>query len=381
MDLLRTTRAEVYLDNIEHNLLSFKETMDPAVKIAAVVKANGYGHDIVKVTELLLENSVDCIAVATLQEAAQLRKNFPRANLLVMGYTPDDQLAYAVDNSITLTVFSLEQCRILSRRAQEAKVTAYVHVKIDTGFNRLGYSNHDFALAEITAINKLPGVEIEGIFSHLALNSPETDEEQYQRLMDLVYNLESAGVHIPIKHICDSIGAVAYPQYHMDMVRMGALLYGYCSRKTSFELKPAMTLRTQVSMLKTIQAGEGVSYSFLYKAAGNTKIATIPIGYADGLPRNSWKHGHVMINGKPAKFAGLPCMDQCMVDVTNHPDIAVGDEVILFGGSGDNMLSLNDLSKWCETNKNELLTRISLRVPRVYFKNGEIKEVVDYLAR
>jgi alanine racemase len=379
MELLRKTRAEVYLDNIEHNLLAFRQTMKPRVKIAAVVKANAYGHDIVKVTELLLENSVDCIAVATLQEAAQLRRKFPSAPILVMGFTPNDHLEYAVAKGITLTVFSLDQCRILSQRAQELNKTAVVHIKIDTGFNRLGYRNHDLALAEITAISKLKGVYIQGIFSHLALNSAETDEEQYQQLMNLVYKLEDMGVLIPIKHICDSIGAVAYPQYHLEMVRLGALLYGYCSRETSFELKPAMTLCTEVSMLKTIKKGEGVSYSFLYTAQADTKIATLPIGYADGLPRNIWKEGHVMINGKPAKFAGLPCMDQCMVDVTDHENIDVGDEVILFGVSGSNELSLNDLSKWCGTNKNELLARVSSRVPRVYFRNGQIVAIVDYL--
>jgi alanine racemase len=140
-----------------------------------------------------------------------------------------------------------------------------------------------------------------------------------------------------------------------------------------------MTLCTEVSMLKTIKKGEGVSYSFLYTAQADTKIATLPIGYADGLPRNIWKEGHVMINGKPAKFAGLPCMDQCMVDVTDHENIDVGDEVILFGVSGSNELSLNDLSKWCGTNKNELLARVSSRVPRVYFRNGQIVAIVDYL--
>lgn len=379
MDLLRKTRAEINLDHIQHNLLAFKETMDPAVKVAAVVKANAYGHDIVKVTDLLLELGVDCIAVATLQEAVQLRKKFPQANLLVMGFTPDDHLAGAVDYDVTLTVFSLEQCQLIDKHAREIGKIAKVHIKVDTGFNRLGYRDHDLAFTEILAVSKLDGVEIEGIFSHLALNSADSDEVQYQQLLSLADKLEAAGVKIPLKHICDSIGAVAYPQYHMDMVRLGALLYGYCSRETSFELLPAMTLLSEVAMVKGITKGEGVSYSYLYKAEADTKIATLPIGYADGLPRNIWKEGHVLINGKPAKFAGLPCMDQCMVDVTDHDGIKVGDPVILFGVSGGNEVSLNDLSKWCGTNKNELLTRVSARVPRIYIKDGKVQEVIDYL--
>src|SRR5690554_5608962 len=180
--------------------------MDPKVKVAAVVKANAYGHDIVVVTGLLLENGVDYIAVATLQEAVQLRKHYPQANILVMGYTPDDQLDYAVDYQITQSVFSLAQCQILSRRAVATGKTARVHVKVDTGFNRLGYRDHDLALEEIVAMAQLPGLEVEGIFSHLALNSPESDEDQYQKLLALIEKLESRGVTIPIKHICDSIG-------------------------------------------------------------------------------------------------------------------------------------------------------------------------------
>lgn len=378
MEMLRKTRAEIHLDHIEHNLREFRATMTKGVKVAAVVKANAYGHDIVKITGLLLDNAVDCIAVATLQEAVQLRRKFTRAPLLVMGYTPDEHLVRAVEMDIAQTVFSLEQCRILSRQAREMGKTAKVHVKIDTGFNRLGYRDHDLALEEILAMAMLDNFEIQGIFSHLALDSPESDERQYQQLLALTDKLEARGVSIPLKHICDSIGAVAYPQYHMDMVRLGALLYGYCSRRTSFQLKPAMTLCTQVAMLKTIGAGEGVSYSHLFKAEKETVIATLPVGYADGLPRNIWKDGYALIHGQPARYAGLPCMDQCMLDVTGL-GVSPGDDVTLFGGQGHEELHLNHLSKWCGTNKNELLTRVSPRVPRVYYRDGKVVDIVDYL--
>lgn len=378
MDMLRKTRAEIDMDNIEHNLLGFRATMDKKVKIAAVVKANAYGHDIVKITGLLLDNNVDCIAVATLQEAVQLRKKFAHAPILIMGYTPDDHLTWAVDYDIVQTVFSLEQCQILSRRGKETGKSAKVHIKIDTGFNRLGYRDHNLALEEITAIAKLECLKIEGVFSHLALNSPESDESQYQQLVALTNKLGERGVHIPLKHICDSIGAVAYPQYHMDMVRLGALLYGYCSRKTAFELKPAMTFRTEIAMIKTIGPGEGVSYSHLFTAEAETIIATLPVGYADGLPRNIWQQGHVLINGQSARYAGLPCMDQCMVDITGLK-AGVGDEVILFGGTGQGALHLDNLAKWCGTNKNELLTRVSPRVPRIYHRGGCVSDSVNYL--
>ncbi len=378
MDLLRKTRAVVNLDHIQHNLVALRATMNPEVKVAAVVKANAYGHDIVTTTDLLLENGVEYIAVATLQEGVQLRKQFDQANILVMGYTPDDQLEYAVDYGLTQTVFSLTQGRILSQRAVATRSIARVHVKVDTGFNRLGYRDHDLALEETIAMAQLPGLDVEGMFSHLALNSPQSDEDQYQKQMALANALAARGVTIPLQHICDSIGAVTYPQYHMDMVRLGALLYGYCSRETSFELQPAMTLYTEVSMVKTIGPKEGVSYSHLFVAEADTRIATLPVGYADGIPRNIWRKGHVLINGQVAKYAGLPCMDQCMVDVTGL-NVQVGDEVILFGGQGEKELHLTNLSQWCETNRNELLARISPRVPRVFLKNGGTAKVVDYL--
>lgn len=378
MEMLRKTRAEIHLDHIEHNLRAFRKTMDSKVKVAAVVKANAYGHDIAKVSGLLLENGVDFIAVATIQEAVQLRRLYPHAHLLIMGYTPDDQLNFAAEYGLTQTIFSLEQGRILAQSAGKAGKRAKVHIKIDTGFNRLGYRDHDLALEEIAAMASLDNLEIEGIFSHLALNSPESDERQYRQLVTLADQLEARGVHIPLRHICDSIGAVAYPQYHLEVVRLGALLYGYCSRKTSFQLKPAMTLRTEVAAVKTIGKGEGVSYSHLFVAEADTTIATLPVGYADGVPRNIWQQGHVLINGQPARYAGLPCMDQCMVDVTGL-DVKAGDEVILFGGQGGNELHLDQLSKWCGTNKNELLTRVSPRVPRVYFRNGKVEEIKDYL--
>ena len=378
MEMLRKTRAEINLDCIEHNLSAFRGTLAKEVKVAGVVKANAYGHDIVTVTGLLLEEEADYIAVATVQEAALLRRNFPHAPLLVMGYTPDDQLPFTVDQGITQTVFSLKQCQLLSQRALATKKKAKVHIKVDTGLSRLGYRDHALALEEIIATASLKGVEIEGIFSHLALYNPESDQRQYLQFLALIEKLEARGVFIPIKHICDSIGAVAYPQYHMDMVRLGALLYGYCSRKTSFDLKPAMALRTEIAMVKAIAAGEGVSYDYYYKAAGPAKIATLPVGYADGLPRNIWQQGHVLINGQAAKFTGMLCMDQCMVDVTGL-DVAVGDEVILFGRRGDQELPLDDLAKWCGTNKNELLSRVSPRVPRVFCQRGVQKKIVSYL--
>lgn len=367
--MLRKTRALVNLDHIQHNLAAFRQTIDKKVKIAAVVKANAYGHGIVTVAGLMLESQADYLAVATVQEAVLLRCQYPAAPLLVMGHTPDDLLQSALEHNIALTVFSLAQCRQLNSLAQTLGTIATVHIKIDTGFNRLGYKDHDQAAKEIAAASKLRRVRLEGIFSHLALHTPQADANQHRQLLALTQRLAEQGITFPLRHICDSIGAVAYPGFHLDMVRLGALLYGYCSRPTPFPLRPALTLVSEVAQVKTIGAGEGVGYSNKFQTTEAREIATLPIGYADGLPRNIWQQGHVLINGQSARFAGLPCMDQCMVDVTGLK-VAAGDEAVIFGSSGASSLPLELLARWCETNRNELLTRVSARVPRVYFRDG-----------
>lgn len=376
MSLLRKTQAIINLDNIQHNYRATRADISPSVKIAGVVKANAYGHDIMTITGALLECGIDCIAVATLQEGVAVRRQYPGANILVMGYIADDQLRYAVEYKLTATIFSLAQAHILAEQAGAAGQRAPVHIKVETGLNRLGYWDHELALEEVTAMAQLTGIKVEGIFSHLALYNPEADKIQYDKLMALVAKLEGRGVNIPIRHICDSIGAAAYPEYHLDMVRLGGILYGYTSRKIDFAVKPVMTFRTEVSMVKTIGAGEGVSYSHRYVAEVKSRIATLPVGYADGLPRNVWEHGHVMINGQQAKYAGLPCMDQCMIDVTGLA-AEVGDEVILFGGEGENELHLSNLSRWCDTNRNEVLSRISPRVCRIFTRGGCSVKVIQ----
>lgn len=380
MGLLRKTRAYINLDHIRHNYRVLKEKLGAGVKIAAVVKSNGYGHDAITMSALFLQMGVDYIAVANIEEAAVLRKHYLQAPLLVMGYTFDCDLDFAVKNRITLTVFSLAQCLLISKAAERTGERAKVHIKIDTGFNRLGYKDLEKALLDIEEISQLEAIEIEGIFSHLALESPASDEKQFSIFMNLIASIERKGINIPIKHICDSIGAVAYPEYHIDMVRVGALFYGYCSRQTDYTLLPALSLCTEISMVKHIKEGEGISYDSLYIAKEDRVIATLPIGYGDGLPRNIFKEGYVSIHGRKAPYVGLPCMDQCMVDVTGITDVKVGDEVLLYGSKGDDVIPLMDVARWCHTNRNEILTRISMRVPRVYFDDSGQIDVVDYFA-
>lgn len=374
MKSIRRTKAIVNVDSLYHNVLEFKKTCNPKTLIAGVLKANAYGHDLLQMATYFKDLKVDYFAVATLEEALFLRTHFESMPILVMGYTPDDDLEFSVINSITTTIFSIEQAKILNSFAKKHNIISKIHIKIDTGFHRLGYTDLNKAFFEILQINLFSNINIEGIFSHLALENKESDKIQYEKFISLINMLSLKQIDIPIKHICDSIGAVVYPEYHLDMVRVGALFYGYCSRETAFELKPVMSLQTEISSVKELNKGEGVSYDNLFRAPCNMKIATLPIGYADGLPRNIYKKGFALVNNIKSPYIGLPCMDQCMIDISDS-NAKQGDTAILFGET----LSLNELSKWCETNKNELLSRISMRVPRVFVKNNKIVKIVDYL--
>ena len=373
------TRATIDLDALAYNLKSLKESMDPQTRIAAVVKADAYGHGAIKCSEVFIENGADYLAVANIREAMELRKVYQTFPLFIMGFTPNDYLYCAVENDLTITLFSLEQARIVSECASSLGKNAKVHIKIDTGFNRLGYKDFEEAVCEIDKISKLKNVALEGIFSHLALKDTESDEKQFDKFDDLLRRLSNLNIQFPIRHICDSIAAVAYPEYHLDMVRIGALLYGYCSRKTAFELKPAMTLKTNISHIKKIRRGEGVSYDFTYTADADALIATLPIGYADGLPRSLSNKGFAVISGKRAPIVGIMCMDQCMVNATEIEDVKIGDEACFFGGEINGVLSLTEVAGMAGTNRNELLSRIARRVPRVYVRDGRADTVADYL--
>lgn len=374
MNKLRHTKARIDLDALAQNIQGFRRFCQKETLIAGVLKANAYGHDIFYMAKYFDAFGVDYFAVATIEEAFLLRPYFPLKPLLVMGYTPSENFLEAAKLGITLTLFSLSQALLLNEAAKELNAVSKVHIKIDTGFHRLGYTDMAVAEKEIMQIQNLPYVHIEGIFTHLALESEISDLSQLKTFQALLQSLSEKGLHIPIRHALDSIGAVIYPEHHMDMVRIGALFYGYCSRETPFALKPVLSLITQISSVKTLKKGEGVGYDFLFQAPKDMEIATLPIGYGDGLPRNIYQEGFCLVAGAPAKYVGLPCMDQCVIDVTGL-SARENQEVLIFGPE----LSLSHLAAWCGTNKNELLCRISPRVPRLFIQDNQVVETLDYL--
>ncbi len=370
------TRAIIDLDALTHNYNSMRQLIAPNVKITGVVKANAYGHDLVTIGKHLETLGVDYLGVANIREGKALRISGIKCPIIVMGYTFEKDYDLAVKHDITLTLFSLEEARKLNLNASYDDKKAKIHLKFDTGFNRLGYKDPEELIESLEACLTYEFIIVEGIFTHLALDSIESDEAQFAKFEALMKQLREKHISVPLKHACDSIATIAYPDKHYDMVRLGAILYGYCSRKTPFNLKPVMSLKTNVTQVKTLEVGEAVSYDRLFVAQRRTKIAVLPIGYADGLPRSLSGKGRVMINGLLVPIVGLMCMDQCMIDVTEADEVSLGTEVTLFDDTSPQLL---ELAKLAETNRNELLARIAMRVPREFIENGSETFVIDYL--
>ena len=382
----KRTWAEVDLDAIAHNMREIRKITNPSSQIMAVVKADAYGHGFLEVTRTLLENGADRLAVAVLQEGKQLRSRGVTVPILILGASGLGSIEDLINFDITPSVFTYEFAKALSYEAERKEKVTKIHIKIDTGMSRIGYlagdDNEEIA-DEIIKISRLPYIEIEGIFSHFAA-SDEYDASythlQFDRFTDVCQRLESRGLNIPIKHICNSAGIMMYPEMHLDMVRPGVILYGmYPSDevdKSRLDLIPAMTLKSTVTHVKEVEAGRGVSYGREYITKGVTKIATVPIGYADGYLRRLAKEGKMIVNGVKVPIIGRICMDQCMIDVTNVNNTDRGDEVIIFGRKG---VTIDDLAKWLDTINYEVACVIGKRIPRIYTKNGKAVKVLNYL--
>lgn len=380
------TWAEVSLDAVAHNIKQIRKITNPSAQIMAVVKADAYGHGFMEVAKTLLDNGADRLAVATLREGAQLRSRGVNVPILVLGALMEDDIEDFINFNITPTVFSYETAHAISYIAQKKEIVTKIHIKLDTGMSRIGFLTGDDngnVVDEIEKISRLPYIEIEGIFSHFS-TSDEFDDSytrmQFARFMDVVNQLEERGVKIPIKHICNSAGIMMYPEMHLDMVRPGVILYGlYPSDevdKSVLDLKPAMTLKSRITHVKEVEPGRGVSYGKEYITEGITKIATVPVGYADGYLRGLAHEGKMMVNNQQVRIVGRICMDQCMIDVTNVHNIERGDEVILFSDSG---ITIDDLARWLDTINYEVACVIGKRIPRIYTRQGKAVKVLNYL--
>ena len=361
--IIGDTTIRVSLKKLAQNMDALRELVGKKTAVMAVIKGNGYGHGAEGIASTLLEHGASYLAVARLEEALPLRQAFPGAPLFVLGYTPDRFLETAVQNNITLTIFTKHQAQLLSIAAQKLNTEAIVHLKVESGFNRLGTDD----LNELRDILRTPYLHAEGIYSHLALKDRPSDEVQLKRFLSLVNALETEGHTFRYRHIADSISAVDYPDFRLDMVRPGAILYGMKSFESdAITVQPVMSMHTRIARLRHISTGEGVGYDLDWVAERPSVIATLPFGYADGYPRALGGKGYVTIRGRKCPLVGIMCMDQCVADVTDVPDVQEGDDVIIYGDGSGNTLSVAEAAQLAGCNKNEILCRLTARPARIY---------------
>lgn len=383
--ITRPVWAEINLDNLAHNIREVRRVTRPESKVTAVIKADGYGHGAAVIGRTLLENGADRFAVATLSEAIQLRKSYPDTEILVLGYTPAELADRVIAYSLIQTLYSLETAAAFSDIAQSRGTRVKIHIKLDTGMSRIGMQATEATVEEIVAISQLPGIELEGMYTHFAA-ADETDKtftrQQETKYRWVVEELDKKGVTLPVKHVSNSAGIIDLPEYNWDMVRAGIMLYGlYPSDEVNLkgvDLKEVMTLKARISHVKELEPGRGVSYGLKYVTAATEKIATLPIGYADGYTRMLTNKSQVLIQGKRVPVVGRICMDQCMINVTGL-EVSPGDTVTLFGGDEPDKIWIDEVAAWLGTINYEIVCMIDKRVPRVYTKNGEIIQVRDYI--
>ena len=380
--LLRNTWVEIDLLQFEQNIRALKDFIGPGVKIAPVVKADAYGHGAKVVAAELERMGVEILSCAMLAEAIELRDAGIQSPILVMGYTENRHLGLAVARDVALTIFEYEQAEIISREAEKLNKIARIHIKVDTGFHRLGKTPSDEFANEIVRMSRLPHLALEGIFSHLRLADAPGDQEQFDLFTSFIRVLDQAGIKFKYAHVSDSIAAIKYKEFAMDMIRPGAIIYGYVPKYQigRIGVKPVMTFKTKVTRVQRIAKGDGVGYDEEYQAGDGASVATLAAGYADGYPRSLSRKAEVLIRGQRAKIIGIICMDQMMVDVSAIDNVKPGDEAILFGPQ-EGAPSVEELSALAGTNKNSIISAISRRVPRVYMKGGTIVRIVDYLAK
>lgn len=375
--MARPVWIEVNLNNLIHNLNEVKRVVKKGTLITAVIKADGYGHGARIIAKTLLENGANRFAVATFSEALELRKTYKETPILVLGYTLKEDYQEASEKDITLTVYSYEQAKYINDKQLDIKI----HLKIDTGMRRLGFLIDDDYVEELIKTVKLPNLLIEGIYTHFAM-ADEKDKQftklqvlRYEKALEIIKNL---GVDIPIKHVANSAAIIDHPEYNYDMVRAGIMLYGlypsYEVNKSNVNLKQVMSLKAKVSSVRTIESGEGVSYGLIYKANKKEKIASLPLGYADGFTRLLTSKAKVYVNGEKRPIIGRVCMDQCIFSA-DEVDVKMGDIVELFG---DN-IAIDEVADQLGTINYEIICMMSKRIPRLYLLNGEEVEYNDYI--
>lgn len=370
----KTSRSwiEINLGNLQHNARELMKFLPKGCELMAVVKANAYGHGAVRVSKCLNDIGVRAFAVATIDEGIELRRKGVKGDILILGYTDVDRVEELIHYRLIQTVIDYEYALMLNDHNKSIPV----HVKIDTGMHRLGLPVEE--RDKIAEVFQLQHLKISGIFTHLcvadSLNHADVQytHDQIERFYQLLKQLEDRGITLPKVHIQSSYGLLNYPGLQCDYARIGIALYGSLSSqgdrtKLQANLLPVMSLKSKVAMIREVAVGEGVSYGREIRMDKNSRIAVLPIGYADGLPRNlSFQSGSVLIHGKRAPIVGKICMDQLLIDVTELAAVKPGDVVILIGSDGDDEITAASIAEMTGTITNELFSRLSNRMDRIY---------------
>jgi alanine racemase len=380
----RDTWAEISLDHIKNNYLQFRQFVQPQAKIMAVVKADGYGHGAAEIAKAAIEAGANYLAVALLDEAIKLRLSGITHPILVLGYTPTRSVRAAIIENIALTVFDHDVLDEVIFQSDSLSKSAPIHLKIDTGMSRIGVSSGNDALILAQRAMKATNVCLEGVFTHFANADSENSEltyAQFSKFQTIVEYLENNFVYIPIKHCCNSAATMKFPDMHLDMVRIGVALYGLYPdaslKNHSIQLKQVMSFKTKIAAIKKVAASQAISYGWTWKPERESHIATLPLGYADGLSRLLSNQGNVLVHGRQSAITGRVCMDQTMIDVTDISHCTVGDEVIIFGQSLSSFQSVDQIAKLMGTINYEVVCLIGKRVPRVYVGNEKMNEPVE----
>ena len=380
--------ACISLDALAYNIGQVRSMISPGTKLMCIVKADAYGHGACALAGRLLEMGADSFAVGTVEEGIELRRCGVKAPILILGYSSKEQLEDIIRNDLTSSVFTYAMAKDLDCAANELGMTASIEISIDTGMNMIGFLPDEDSVKRITMIaSLLKNLKIQGIFTYFSTADSEEGDmpmQQAQRFTWMLKRLEESGVSIPCRHCANSAAIMKYPELNMDMVSAGIILYGlYPSDAIDpapLSLKPVLTLKSHVVYIKTVPKGAKIGYGAAFTCQRETRVATIPVGYADGYPRAMSNCGHVLIGGNRYPIIGRICMDQLMVDITDAEDeIRQCDEVILFGKQGSEEITVEEIAEASASCNYEFVCGISRRVPRVYYQHGKAVQVVNYL--
>ncbi|MCR4925684.1 MAG: alanine racemase [Clostridiales bacterium] len=393
VEFMKRTWVQIDLDTLRKNFEAIRQAVRPETKIMAVVKADAYGHGVEFTARELVKDGADWFAVSNLEEALQVRKAGIDKPILILGYTPPEYAQQLALNNISQAVFNSDYANKLSKNAVESGVEVSIHIKIDTGMTRIGFTYQDnvrdsSTVDDIEEVCKLKGLYKEGIFTHFAKADEGAQGEAYTRLQyelftNIIDRLKARGIEFELRHCCNSAATVCYPEMQLDMVRPGIILYGMQpsnQQQRKLDLSPVMELKTVVSMIKKVDKDTSVSYGGTYTTDDEIMVATVPVGYADGYPRSLSNKGEMLVNGKRVKIIGRVCMDQLMLDVSGIDNISEGLIVTVFGKDDKgNSITADEIAQITGTINYEITCGISKRVPRVFIKDGKTLGITDYI--